>query len=164
MKKFSILILVILLTFVSCQHKPRYWTFEKDCSEVTEIKIVDLEQSGGDHNDYENYVVIKELDIAFVEELYDDIEKIEMKEYGPTLDAPGGKCFMIVFSNGEFDLISYTEPKHFKYDYSGDKSSPFYGTLQPFNSWLRCDKESFYNLIDKYLNMSLDSLNSESPN
>ena len=155
MKKFSILILVILLTFVSCKHKPQYWTFEKDCSEVTEIKIVDIDKTD-DYNDYENYVVIKELDIAFVEELYDDIEKFEMKNYGPNLNYPHGQCFMIVFSNGEFDLISFVESKHFKYDYR-DKSASSYGTLQAFNSWLMCDKESFYKLIDKYLNMTGDS-------
>ena len=144
MKKFSILLLIVLLTFSSCEKKPQYWEFEKEVSEVTEIKIVDLSLTN-DHYNYENYVVIKQLDITMVDQLYNDIENLEMKKYGTNLKTPRGKCFMIVFSNGEFDLISAVESKHFKYD---DKD----GSLQSYISWLKCNEEQFNDLINKYLN------------
>lgn len=150
MKKFSILLLVILLTFVSCKQTPQYWKFEKDSTEVTEIKIVDLSQSGLLYNP-DNYVIIKSLDLTMVDQLYDDIENLKMRHYGTNLNTPRGKCFMIVFANGEFDLISVVESKHFRYDYR-DKNSSYYGTLQAFNSWLKCNEEQFNDLINKYLN------------
>lgn len=145
MKKFLILLLIILLTFVSCKQTPRYWNFEKDCSEVTEIKIIDLDISG-DYYNYENYVIIKKLDINMAEQLYNDIESLEMKRYGTNLKTSRGKCFMVVFANGEFDLISVIEPKHFRYDEDD-------GSLQPYISWLICDEEQFDELINKYLNI-----------
>lgn len=144
MKKFSILLLVILLTFISCKQSPHYWKFEKDCSEVTEIKIVDLSLTN-DHYNYENYVIIKQLDITMIEQCMNDIESFEMKRYGTNLKTPRGKCFMIVFANGEFDLISVVESKHFKYDEED-------GSLQPHISWLKCNEEQFNDLINKYLN------------
>ena len=146
MKRILILFLAMVLLLVSCQQKPRYWEFERNFSEVTEIKIVDV--SAG-HYYSKDYEIIKELDIGLVEELYNDIEAFEMKKYGTNLKTPRGKCFMIVFANGEYDLISEVEPKRFRYDENGN--------LQAYNSWLKSDTEAFAELIDKYLNKTYDT-------
>ena len=64
-----------------------------------------------------------------------------MRRYGTNLADPYGKCFMIVFENGNYDILSQTEPKHFRYN--GAK-------LMSYNSWLRCDKTQFEELMQKY--------------
>ena len=65
-----------------------------------------------------------------------------MKRYGPNLSSPSGKCFLIVFENGEYDIISQKESKHFKYN---DED------ILAYNSWLYCNENEFNELINKYL-------------
>ena len=133
---FVLSIFIVILSLVGCNHKVYHWEFEQSVQNVKEIKIIEVE-------DEFNYVVIKELDTEFIKELYDDIQKIEMKRYGTNLSHPSGKSFLIVFENGEYDIISKTEPKHFRYD--GDK-------LMAYNSWLKCDSAQFDERINQYLN------------
>ena len=138
------ILLISLITFFAAS-ETKHWEFDKDCSEVTEIKIVDLD-TAENYYDHENYVVIKELDIGLIEDLCYDIENFEMHGYGPNLASPYGKCFFIGYSNGEFDLISAKEPKRFRY-------SDEYGEILAYNSWMSSDESEFEALINKYLNM-----------
>ena len=81
--------------------------------------------------------------MGLADEIYNDITKLTMKRYGTNLSAPFGKCFLIVFKNGEYDIISLKESKHFKYV---DEE------IIGYNSWLCCEKSEFDELINKYLN------------
>ena len=89
------------------------------------------------------FIVMLVLSIALSKEFYNDIVNIEMKRYGPNLSSPSGKCFLIVFENGEYDIISQKESKHFKYN--GEE-------ILAYNSWLYCNENEFNELINKYLN------------
>ena len=147
MKKISILLLlVLLLSFVSCNQELKYWKFEYNCSEITEIKIINIPPTLSITSDHKAYPIIKQLDLSVSEQLYADIEKLPMKKYGFNLAEPYGNCFIIVYKNGDFDIISALEPTRFRYDEK-------YSRLQPYISWLKCDEEKFNLLIDKYLNM-----------
>ena len=130
-----------LYRLLSCDSDVHHWEFLQDHTEVKEMKIIDATGGGGF-----KWEVIKELDIGLVEELYDDIQKIDMWAYGPTRFATSGHSILIVFNNGEYDIISQKEPEHFvHYDDSGVVTEVF--------SMLYCDEDQFNALIEKYMNM-----------
>lgn len=145
MKKIFILTVMFSLLLVSCTNTPDDWYFKKECSEIDEIKIVHVDVEC--YRDFEKYQVLNEIDISLAEELCADIENIDVKRYFFNRQETSGNCFLIVYTNGEYDLISAVEPMHFIYD--GDDN-----ILRPSGStWLKFDKEQFDSLIDKYLNM-----------
>ena len=144
MKRFLILTIIILsLLLASCVNTPRDWYFAKDCSEIVEIKIVNVEAEH--YLELETYEVLKEIDLSLAEELCSDIDNIDAKRYNFMREHPCGTCFLIVYAGGEYELISVSEPLHFIY--SGELFGPSTST------WLKFDKEQFDALIDKYLNI-----------
>lgn len=134
MKKI-LLLFIFMLSIVGCNNKIYYWEFNYSYEEVNQIKIIEII----DESDYKE---IQEIDLDLVEEIYNDIINIEMKRYGTNLSSPSGKCILIVFNNGDYDIISKKESKHFKYDN---------GEMLGINSWLCCEESEFENLINKYL-------------
>ena len=135
MKKIFLL-LIFILSLVGCNNNVYYWEFNYSYEEVDQIKIIEM-------IDDLDYREIQEIDLSLSEQIYNDIMNIEMKRYGTNLSSPSGKCFLIVFENGEYDIISQTESKHFKYD--GED-------ILAYNSWLRCNENEFNELINKYFN------------
>ena len=123
--------------FETC-NKVYHWEFNYDTAEIKEIKIVGIVCSAP-----LEYETIKEIDLELAEEICNDISKLEMKKYGTNLASHSGKCFLIVFNNGEYDLISRKEPSHFKFADS---------MLVGYTSWMYFDENEFSFLIDKYLN------------
>ena len=146
MSKFSknvaliLLCIIIMFLLISCDSKIYHWEFEKDYTEVESIQIIDI------YGNPDQYNVIKELDIAEAKTLFDEIEKLDMKRYGGALMAPYRTSILIVFQNGEYDIISRIEPAHFRYDSTN--------IIQEYTSWRECDEEQFNNLINKYLDSS----------
>jgi hypothetical protein len=140
MKKIFLMLIFILsliLSLVGCDNT-YYWEFNYSYEEVDQIKIIEMI----DDLHY-RYREIQEIDLSLSKEVYNDIANIEMKRYGPNLSFPSGKCFLIVFENGEYDIISQKESKHFKYN--GEE-------ILAYNSWLYCNENEFNELINKYLN------------
>ena len=139
--KIKIVVLLIFLAIIlfvpfSCLLSRYHWNFEHDYTEVKEIKI-------GYANSYDDYVVIKELDLSFAEELLNDIESLPERKYVWNPSVTSGECFIIVFSNGEYDIITCREPEHVIIE---DEK------LQGYISWLCYDSEEFQSLINKYKN------------
>lgn len=134
-KMLFCLIMSLLPLLVGCNDKIYYWEFTFDYDHVEEIKIIEASAS-------DEYSVVKELDIKLADQLYTDIKSLEMRRYGTNLSHPSGLCFLIVFDNGEYDIIARKESKHYRYD--GDK-------ILGYNSWLRCDETQFDILINKYM-------------
>lgn len=145
---FIISIIFLVVIFISaismCEKKTYYWDFEYEADDIKEIKIV---ESVG----YLEFSVIKEIKIEYANELYSEIASLEMKRYGTNLFHPFDKCFLIVFEDGNYDIISKIEPKHYRYNYGKYKYYE-YDELVPYNSWLKCrDYNQFDALINKYL-------------
>ena len=133
-----IVFLIVMCLSSMLNNETHYWKFDRESVHITEIKIVDAD-------DPYCFSVIKPLDISLAQELMEDIEKLELKEYGWNLGNPHGKCIYIGYSNLEYDLIAVHEPKQVRYDEEG--------RLRYQNSFLECkDEESFNALIEKYLN------------
>ena len=138
---FIISIIFLVVIFISaismCEKKTYYWDFEYEADDIKEIKIIEILDS-----DYE-FSVIKEIDMECLDELISDIKSLEYKRYGTNLFHPFDKCFLIVFEDGNYDIISKIEPKHYKYSD---------GRLIGYNSWRECrDYNQFDALINKYL-------------
>ena len=112
-----------------------YWEFAQPADQVVKIQIVDAE-------DECNYTVIKELDAELIPVFYEEVQQIEMKRYGWSLNGIYGKSFLIMFSNGEYDILSIQEAFHIKYT---DGSPLSYCSKMLFN------EESFDALMQKYL-------------
>ncbi|MBQ9744298.1 MAG: hypothetical protein IJW19_04145 [Clostridia bacterium] len=137
MKKICIL-LIFVLCLTGCYNDAYYWQFNYSHSEIKEIKIIEIV-------DEFEYQVVKDIDIDLAQDIYDDISKLKMRRYGTNLSSPSGKCFLIVFNTGEYDIISQKESKHFMFNGS---------SIEGYNSWLYFDKEEFTALIDKYLSQT----------
>ena len=75
-------------------------------------------------------------------EIYEDIKLLDMAKYGPNLATPWGICVLIVFNNGEYDVIARRESCHYRYNEDG--------IISPYNSWLECDDTQYDALINKY--------------
>lgn len=150
MRKIIILLITLVLCLTSCtfSSKTYTWEFAQDASNVKEIKIIEVYTNEEEYD----FTVIKELDIELVDELYSDIKCLKMKKYGPSLSAPGGLCFLIMFENGEYDIVALKESKSYKYNEEYDK------IMAAYNSWLLCcNQEEFDALINKYLDSSDNS-------
>ena len=99
MKKCVLPVAVAMCLLIGCVNNTFRWEFLYEFDYVKEIKLIEM------YDEY-NYSVIKEIDITLAEELYIDISSLEMTRYGMNLSAPYGICFLVIFENGEYDIIS----------------------------------------------------------
>ena len=146
MKKITsiILVLVCIFLFVGCtEPEVYYWEFEKDFSEISEMKIIVTPYGERFQND--TYNVVKEIDLSYASELYKDVTSISMTKYTGSLGTPTGLCIMIKFKNGDFDLIASRESKHYQYREDG--------TYDAYSSWLVSNRDEFYPIITKYISI-----------
>ena len=136
MKKCILLLTVIGCFLAGCDNEIYRWEFSYECDYVKGIYIVEAE-------DAYTYSHIKEIDIKQVEEVYADISNLDMKRYGPisSLGTPYGICIVVMFHNGEYDIIARKESMHIKLEED---------RLIGYTSWLYCDNEQFDALIEKY--------------
>ena len=136
MKKICLLLVFVLsISMFGCRGDTYHWEFNYSCEEINQIKIIEF-------IDDMEFREVKELDLELSCEIYDSITKLTMRRYGTNLSTPSGKCFLIVFNSGEYDIISQKESKHFKYN--GEE-------ILEYNSWLYFEKSEFDELINKYL-------------
>ena len=125
-----------------------YWSFSYPANNVKEIKIVEV----GLPKDY--YVVgmwapedcvVKEVDIAYAGELYQDVENMDMEQCYTS--SPTGKAILIVYNNGEKDLFTSIGPSQFLYEKN-------VGRIVVNKQEVKCcNQEDFDALINKYLNL-----------
>ncbi len=134
---YFVLIFCLCLSFIlaNCGRKVYHWDFNYDYDKIKEIKIIEMVGEV-------EFNVIKEIDLDLSKELYEDILNLDMHRYGTNLCELMGRCFLIVFDNGEYDIISQKEPKHFKYNGAN---------IEAYNSWLYSSEEEFEALLNKYL-------------
>lgn len=144
MKKVCLLLTIFLLlfSFSACTF-PCSWEFNHSYEDIVEIKIVDIERIRYPVSK-EQFTVIKELDISQAKELCEDIVSLPMKHLGPNPIEPYRNSFLIVFKNGEFDIISLCGSSHYIYNANG--------TITTDTSYLYSNEEAFSQLMDKYLN------------
>lgn len=137
---FISMCIAICLTIVACtfDDSTYYWTFEQPAEEIETVQIVNITQN------YYTYDVVSELDKSHFDSLINEIQSLEMHKYGLNPSIADGKCFLIKFKNGDYDIVTFREPQHFYYDEDG--------TLTNAISWLKCkEPEEFDKLINKYL-------------
>lgn len=133
MKKCSILFFILVCILSGCFQKA-FWEFQYGHERVAEIKLIEM-------IDEVEYSVVETIDISYASELFSDIGKLEWTRYGTNLSTPRGICVLVLYDTGEYDVVSYFEPKHYRFDR---------GEICAYNSWLRCDYEDFQNLLEKF--------------
>lgn len=133
MKRFVALLIIVACMLSGC-HREGSWEFQYEAERVTQVKLVEM------YTEWK-YSVIQELDIGSVSDLFSDIRALNWRRYGPNLAIPRGICILFMYDNGEYDIVSYREPKHYRMEEGG---------VQPFNSWLCCDQEAFEAIVSKY--------------
>lgn len=144
MKKILSLTLLCCFVFVlfGCESEETHrWEFEKDHTHITEIKIV--VPPIGESFDINTCKVIKKIDISYAAELMEDIEQITMRLHGGSLITPRKLCILIMFDNGEYDVIARVGSSHYRYD-ENEK-------IQEYTSWLSADPDDLFNVISYYL-------------
>ena len=140
MKKIISLILICLLVFVlfGCESEKTYrWEFENDYTHVTEIKVV--VPPSGESFDINTCKIIKEINLLYASELMDHIEWMTMRLQEDNLSEPSQLCILIMFDNGEYDVISKVAPTHYKYDENG--------IIQGYSSGFVVDSDHFFSII-----------------
>ena len=133
MKRYSILFIVVTFLLSGCSREA-IWEFQYEPERVTKIQLVDM-------IDELQYSFIEEIDISCAGQLFSDINNLDWERYGTNLSTPRDICFLIVYDSGEYDVVSYYEPKHYRLEN---------GTIFAYNSWLRCDYDDFQALLNKY--------------
>ena len=125
----------------SCDAQVHHWKFQQDSADIDGLYIVDAE------NPY-NYEIIKEIPLEKYDELLDDIKSLEYRKYGWNLHTTWGMCFVVKYSSGEYDIISWWEPMHLVWEEPKDVFSNTH--LIAKISWLKCNEKQFNELIEKY--------------
>lgn len=147
-------LIIVLLPLVSCNYKTKYWEFEYDYTDIKEIKIAYCESS-------KEYYTIKNIDISLAEEVYNDIKSLEMKSHGINRVEPRGQSFIIIYNDGNYDVIADNECNIVRYDEDKGRLGSYSTYLKPKN------REDLYLLIEKYLDNSVvvetESLEEVSP-
>ena len=150
MKKIMSLVLICLFTFAlfSCEvdesKKTYHWEFEKDYTQVTEIKVViptDIENF-----DINTCKVIKEIDLSFAYDLMDIVDSMTMRRQEDITNEPYQLCLFLMFDNGEYDVISKVAPSHYKYDENG--------IIQRYSTDLVVDSGYFFGIISSALSFN----------
>ena len=144
MKKIVSLILLCIFALMlsGCGNEKIYhWEFEKESSRVTEIQIIVTPNN--ERFDINTYKILKEIDLSYADEMYDDVGSITMTRQHGGMRSLGGLSILIKFDNGEYDVISNIGASHYKYD----KNSQ----MVRYPAWLTADVDEFLGVISKYL-------------
>ena len=139
-------LIIVLLPLVGCVDlaDKAEWEFDYEYSQIKEIKIVYCKELG-------EYYTIRNIHRSYREDLYGDIECLDMQRYYADVASPKGECFMIIYDDGNYDLISRAESKKVRYN-SESKEWEYH------DSYLQCyDASEFYILIDRYLDNSIET-------
>ena len=122
MKRLYIFI-TLALCLLGCEKKIYHWDFEHEISDICVIKIVTFDNEilfNDDPKKYEDfkYHEIKIIDINLEEEFYYDITSLEMtKVYRVNPWCPYyNNCFLVVYTDGEYDVICQKGSHKFKYN------------------------------------------------
>lgn len=145
MKKIAVFFSFLLIVLsCGCEKSIRYWTFEQGTSDIVEISIVEVDPESV------NYDTVKDIDIVYADDVCEKISSIPMELYGTNLKTQNGTGILVLFQNGEYDLITMSEPKHYRYDENMK--------LQGYNSWLKCcNADDFNNLINYLQELQCDA-------
>lgn len=144
MRKFAILISVMLLSFcfVSCTTNTHHLKLLYSDDHVKKIKIVEMKKDSIVTE--EDYTLIKDINTNDFVDLLNDIQAIEYKTLPPSPAVPSGTVILIVYDSGEYEIVSKSGPKQYKY-------SEKHGCIMEYHSYDHCsDAAQFDQIIKKW--------------
>jgi len=136
---FLLSVLIFVLLYVHLVTDIKNWKFDYDVSQIETISIVNITGTSIDDR-----TTIVEIDINRADQLYTDIKSIKMRPYFGAPETPLGKCIIVTFVNGDFDVISQRWSERYRFD-SKENRIEARGTYYFF------DEDEFSVLIEKYM-------------
>ena len=147
MKRFYTILATLIACFLclgsfgGCDANVYYWEFDQEISNITSVSLVEIDPNG----DGLTYSVVKNLNINLAQGLYDDIQCLEMTKYGFNLKHPIDLSIVIVYANGEYEIISSVASTKFRYNSDEE--------LRAHISWFEFNREEFDSLVEKYMSL-----------
>lgn len=146
MKKIIIICVLILSIFLCGCSRTYNWEFRKVSSEAIQVSIINIETHLHNAEDIINIPPIKTVEVININELYEDILNLKMKQrFNMEPPFPCGYCILIYYGDYEYCILSVTGSGYIYYD-AESKSLIDESTDLVFN------KEEFLNILNKYLN------------
>ena len=149
MRKILLLVSILCLsiTLCGCGRTPTHWEWEYEdvVSQIKEVHIVDVGSAL-------EYKILKTISKDDYDNLCSDIVALDM--YMPKFrfgdpGTPYGKGFLIIFNDGEYDLITRSSPSHVKRILRDGKF-----VFSPFVSFIKFTHlDEFDALINKYMSI-----------
>ncbi|MBR3875264.1 MAG: hypothetical protein IKJ25_00640 [Clostridia bacterium] len=143
----SIIVLCLVFAMTSCVDKTVYhWEFEQDYTSIKEIKVVYIPSyESSDLFDVDSYIVIKNINISYAQEIFIDVQNMKMEDNRDPLGMPHDLSLLIVFENGELNIINNYACVSAKYNEDSK--------LTLLTALLTADKIEFEQLIIKCLTL-----------
>ena len=144
MRKFTMILSFMLLSFflISCTTNTHHLKLLYSDDHVKEIKIVEMKKDSIVNE--EDYTLIKDINTNDFVDLLNDIQTIEYKTLPPSPAVPSETVILIVYDSGEYEIISKSGPKQYKY-------SEKHGRIMEYHSYDHCsDSAQFDQIIKKW--------------
>lgn len=144
MRKFAMILSFILLSFflISCTTNTHDLILLYSDDHVKEIKIVEMKKDSIVTE--EDYTLIKDINTNDFVDLLNDIQAIEYKTLPSSPAVPSGTVILIVYDSGEYEIVSKSGPKQYKY-------SEKHGRIMEYHSYDHCsDAAQFDQTIEKW--------------
>jgi hypothetical protein len=143
----SIIVLCLVVILSGCGDKTIYhWEFDQDYTCVKKIQIVYIPSyESPDLCDVESYIVVKNIDFSYFQTIYTEINQMKMEDNRDPLGMPYNLSFLVVFENGELDIINDYACVSVKYNEDNEL------TLR--TGLMTADKIEFEQIIIKYLTL-----------
>ena len=144
MRKFTMILPFMLLSFflISCTTNTHHLKLLYSDDHVKEIKIVEMKKDSIVTE--EDYTLIKDINTNDFVDILNDIQTIEYKTLPPSPAVPSGTVILIVYDSGEYEIVSKSGPKQYKY-------SEKHGCIMEYHSYDHCsDDAQFDQTIEKW--------------
>ena len=140
---FVLILLLFVSSLLGCTNTAYTLELLHSTDYVKEIKIVEMKKEFILTS--EDYSLLKEIAADDFTNIINDIQSIDYKVLAPSPGVPSGTVILIVYENDEYEIISKSGPKQYKY-------SEKEGRVMEYHSYYRCcDNELFDQMIEKWL-------------
>ena len=140
---FALILLLFVSSLLGCTNTAYTLELLHSTDYVKEIKIVEMKKEFILTS--EDYSLLKEIAADDFTNIINDIQSIDYKILIPSPGAPSGTVILIVYENDEYEIISKSGPKQYKY-------SEKEGRVMEYLSFYHCcDNVLFDQMIEKWL-------------
>ena len=140
---FALILLLFVSSLLGCTNTAYTLELLHSTDYVKEIKIVEMKKEFILTS--EDYSLLKEIATDDFANILNDIQGIDYKVLAPSPGTPSGTVILIVYENNEYEIISKSGPKQYKYSEKEDR-------IMEYHSYYRCCNDALFDqMIEKWL-------------